>query len=154
MNQLLVLKVPPVALVMIFAFFMYALDKLVPMSTDPTSWHLVIALFLLFFGVWIAVAGVQAFKKAKTTVNPMTPEKSSELVIQGIYQRTRNPMYVGFLCALLGWGLILNNPISLVLCIGFVFYMNKFQIEPEEQALTELFGEQFLQYKAQVKRWL
>lgn len=154
MNQLLVLKVPPVALVMIFAFFMYALDKLVPMSTDPTSSHLVIALFLLFFGGWIAISGVQAFKKAKTTVNPMTPEKSSELVVQGIYQRTRNPMYVGFLCALLGWGLILNNPISFVLSIGFVFYMNKFQIEPEEQALAELFGEKFLQYKAQVKRWL
>lgn len=152
--KLLELKVPPVALVIIFAFLMYALDKLVPMSIDPTSWHIALAIISVIAGVVIAIAGVRAFKKAKTTVNPMTPEKSSELVVQGIYQRTRNPMYVGFLLALAGWGLLLNNPFSLLLCIGFVIYMNKFQIEPEEQALTELFGEQFTQYKNKVSRWL
>ncbi len=154
MTQFLILKVPPVAQVILFAFLMYAVDLIFPMSVDPTHLHFAAALIIVVLGLVIALAGVRAFKQAQTTVNPMTPGKASELVCHGVYQHTRNPMYVGLLFALIGWAMALNNLYALALSVGFVFYMNKFQIEPEEQALTQLFGDQFTQYKAKVKRWL
>ncbi|NRA23032.1 MAG: hypothetical protein HRU08_00855, partial [Oleispira sp.] len=48
-------------------------------------------------GLSIALAGVKEFSLHQTTVNPLEPNKSSTLVTSGIYQLTRNPMYLGML---------------------------------------------------------
>ena len=72
----------------------------------------------------------------------------------GIYRRTRNPMYLGFLVVLLGWGVWLANVVAFLLLPAFVFYMNRFQIAPEERALRERFGESFVVYQGRVRRWL
>jgi protein-S-isoprenylcysteine O-methyltransferase Ste14 len=95
-----------------------------------------------------------SFRKAKTSVNPTKTNLTSTLVTDGIYKNTRNPMYVGFLFFLIGWGFILYNIYSMTLCIGFVLYMNRFQIQPEEKALMSIFGEEFVDYKRRVRRWL
>ena len=44
--------------------------------------------------------------------------------------------------------------LPLALLPFFVLYMNRFQIEPEERALTAKFGEQFREYARSVRRWL
>ena len=36
----------------------------------------------------------------------------------------------------------------------FILYLNQFQIKAEERALTKVFGQQFIQYQAKVRRWL
>ena len=66
----------------------------------------------------------------------------------------RNPMYLGFALALLGWGIFLSNPLSLAMLFVFVGYMNRFQIVPEERALESLFGDAFKAYRSKVRRWL
>lgn len=71
-----------------------------------------------------------------------------------LYRLTRNPMYLGFLWILLGWGIFLSNALAFLILPGFVFYMNRFQIEPEERALTRLFGQAFVAYATQVRRWI
>lgn len=63
-------------------------------------------------------------------------------------------MYVGFLFFLFALGFLLFNFYSLALTAGFVLYMNRFQIQPEETALESLFGEDFRCYKNRVRRWL
>ena len=105
-------------------------------------------------GLSVAATGVLSFRMAETTVNPMKPDSSSALVVSGIYRWTRNPMYLGFLCILIGWGIFLSNAAAFLVLPGFVFYLNRFQIEPEEQALTRLFGETFLTYRSRVRRWI
>ena len=53
--------------------------------------------FLLLFtglGAYVGLAAVASFRKANTTVNPLTPESISSLVVSGIFRRTRNPMYL------------------------------------------------------------
>jgi protein-S-isoprenylcysteine O-methyltransferase Ste14 len=56
--------------------------------------------------------------------------------------------------ALIALGVYLAKPlILLVVATAFVLYMNKYQIEPEEQALQRLFGEDFAAYKNTVRRW-
>ena len=151
------LKMPPLLLVILFALLMWWISleanmAFVQLSLSSTTRALVLVLACVI-GAGFAVSGVKAFRMAKTTVNPTTPNASSSLVTSGIYQYTRNPMYVGFLLSLIGWGFFLANLIALSLCVVFIFYMNRFQIEPEERALENIFGEEVLDYRQQVRRW-
>jgi protein-S-isoprenylcysteine O-methyltransferase Ste14 len=113
-----------------------------------------LAVSLAIAGAAISALGVAAFWRARTTVNPMKPESSSYLVVLGVYTLTRNPMYLGFLLALAGWAIFLSNGLAFLLLPAFIFYMNRFQIEPEERVLTALFGSDFVAYKSRVRRWL
>ena len=72
----------------------------------------------------------------------------------GIYRLTRNPMYLGFLWILLGWGIFLSNAPAFLVLPGFVLSMNRFQIEPDERALTRLFGQACVSYRSHVRRWI
>lgn len=63
-------------------------------------------------------------------------------------------MYLGFLVVLIGWAIFLSNFVAFLLLPAFIFYMNRFQIEPEEKALFALFGKSFVDYKTKVRRWL
>ena len=92
--------------------------------------------------------------RARTTINPVKPSSASSLVITGIYRLTRNPMYLGSLFILLGWAVFLANVLAFLLLPGFVLYINRFQIIPEETALSGIFGSEFATYKANVRRWL
>ena len=92
--------------------------------------------------------------RLKTTLNPMKPELTTVLIKTGIYQYSRNPIYLGFVIILLGWGIYLSNALALLFVAGFVYYMNRFQIEPEEKSLSQIFGAQFEEYKHKVRRWL
>ncbi|HEV8366930.1 MAG TPA: isoprenylcysteine carboxylmethyltransferase family protein, partial [Pyrinomonadaceae bacterium] len=75
-------------------------------------------------------------------------------VSTGVYRFTRNPMYLGLLLTLLGWAAFLSNPASLLFVPIFVLYINRFQIKPEEQVLSSLFGAEYMAYKSRVRRWL
>ncbi|MTI12477.1 methyltransferase family protein [Sansalvadorimonas verongulae] len=148
------LKIPPIALVVIVAVMMWFVGWVTEgfLLSDSVRMFL-LGLFLLA-GVSIGLAGVKSFRQAQTTVNPMTPEAASSLVSSGIFQRTRNPMYVGMALCLTGWGLFLANFYALGGVIGFIVYMTRFQIIPEERALTAHFGIDFESYRKQVPRWL
>jgi protein-S-isoprenylcysteine O-methyltransferase Ste14 len=148
------LKVPPVALVLVTAAAMWVVARAAPALTLPLPYRDAIALGLVLAGVVVSMLGVAAFKRAKTTVNPMNPSSSSALVVLGIYRQTRNPMYLGFALALCGWGAFLSNAPALALLPGFVLYMNRFQIEPEERALELRFGREFVEYTRRARRWL
>jgi protein-S-isoprenylcysteine O-methyltransferase Ste14 len=112
------------------------------------------AVLLAGIGLGICVVGVAAFRKAKTTVNPVQAHNASSLVRHGIYRYTRNPMYLGMLLVLAGWAAFLANPGALVFLPLFVGFMNRFQIQPEERILASLFGVEYASYLAQVRRWL
>ena len=63
-------------------------------------------------------------------------------------------MSLGFLWILLGWGIFFSNAPAVLVLPGFVLFMNRFQIEPEERALTRLFGQAFVAYATRVRRWI
>lgn len=125
-----------------------------PNLNIPFSLRVIIALLIIALGAGFALSGAKAFRSANTTINPLKPETSTTLVTTGIYQCSRNPMYVGFALFLLGLAVFLGAPAALLGVFGFVFYIDRFQILPEERALQELFGEDFTYYRTQVRRWL
>lgn len=148
------LRVPPP----VVALFMAGLGWLASWAAPTLGFILphrsVIALTSLVAGVCVALLGVASFRRARTTVNPLKPEKSSALVISGIYRYTRNPMYLGLLLALLGWAIFLSNALAFVCLPAFILYMNRFQIVPEERVLASRFGPEFTAYLSKVRRWL
>jgi protein-S-isoprenylcysteine O-methyltransferase Ste14 len=148
------LKIPPVLITSLFALVMWLVSRLTPAIPISPALKIIFLLVFASLGAYVGLAAVAAFRKANTTVNPLTPESISSLVVSGIFRRTRNPMYLALLLALTGWGLYLANLLSLLLTIGFIFYMNRFQIQPEERALEEIFGSEFNDYKKQVRRWI
>ena len=94
------------------------------------------------------------FKKYRTTVNPMKPEETTALVTTGIFSMTRNPMYLGLFFAISGTILIFGSWFGIILLIYFVWYINKFQIMPEEEAMEKLFGKKYNEYRQNVRRWI
>lgn len=148
------LRVPPLALVVGFAIAMAAVAYLAPAAHLEVPAKLPVALALAGAGALVSLAGVVAFRQRKTTVNPFTPDQSSSLVATGIYRFSRNPMYLGFLLALVGLGVYLANYAAALLIPAFVVYMNRFQIRPEERVLSEKFGTQFTAYTKAVRRWV
>lgn len=105
-------------------------------------------------GVAITGSAMLSFWSAHTTANPMKPSSASFLVTSGIYGFTRNPMYLGLLFVLVGGALYLGNALAFLFLPAFILYMNRFQIEPEERALTALFGQAFVAYASRVRRWI
>lgn len=152
--DVLKLRVPPPAVALTFAVFMWSIAQVVPTLRFALPARHAIAACVAVTGFCVAIAGVVAFHRARTTVNPLRPEKASSLVVSGIYKLTRNPMYLGLLLVLVAWALVLSNALSVMVVPAFILYMNRFQIEPEEAALTSAFGTDFMRYEARVRRWL
>jgi protein-S-isoprenylcysteine O-methyltransferase Ste14 len=105
-------------------------------------------------GGLIGMAGVVAFRRSRTTVDPRSPSATSALVTTGVYRLTRNPMYVGALLALAAWATHIGNGLAFAGLPAFVVYLNRFQIAPEERVLRATFGSSFGDYQRSVRRWL
>jgi protein-S-isoprenylcysteine O-methyltransferase Ste14 len=148
------LKVPPVAQFVVAAVLMLLVAVSSPFGAFSFPGQLLAASVLLLAAGLVGLAGVRAFLMAGTTVDPFRPDAASRLVAHGIYRRTRNPMYLALLLALVAWGTWLGNAAALLVIPAFVLIMNRFQIQAEERALAQLFGEDFAAYKRAVRRWI
>lgn len=148
------LKVPPVVVLAIVAALMWLGSRIAPAAAFQMPARVATSLIFAVVGVGVAIAGVVSFRHAKTTVNPLKPERASSLVTSGVYRLTRNPMYLGAMITLVGWAVFLANAVGGFGVPFFVLYMNLFQIGPEERTLASLFGAEFAVYRAKVRRWL
>ena len=148
----LALKLPPLLLVALVAAGIWSTSAWLPMLwVTPLRWVGAVGLGLA--GLAVCVAGVWAFRQARTTVSPVVPENASALVVRGIYRWTRNPMYLGFVLGLLAWSLALGTWSGVLWCAALVGYLQRYQIRPEEVVLRQKFGPGYVAYCAQVGRW-
>ena len=105
-------------------------------------------------GLWILISAVNSFKKQSTTVNPIKIENASSLVTSGVFEYSRNPMYLGMALILLGLAFMFNVIGGIIFTILFTIFITKFQIRPEEEVMQRLFEEDFLKYKKNVRMWV
>lgn len=152
--KFLELKVPPVLQVLVIGAAMFGISKILPALQFRVTGSSLLAGGLVILGLAIGIMGVTEFKKAQTTVNPHTPNNATSLVTSGIYQFTRNPMYLGLSLGLLGWALYLSNASAFALLPVFIIYISRFQIQPEEKVMVQKFGDDYQVYTAKVRRWL
>ncbi len=148
------LKMPPLLLVLTMGLGMKYVASLAPSCRVSLPGRYPVAWLAATAGAVICTLGVMQLWRTRTTVNPMKPESASSLVVTGIYGVTRNPMYLGLLLSLFGWAYFLSNGLAFIFLPVFVWYMNRFQIQPEETALSAKFGKDFATYCSRVRRWL
>ena len=151
---MLELKVPPPIVTLVLALLMWLTPAAAGFVQIPDAARVLGSLVLMGVGQAIGIAGLVAFRRAKTTVDPVKASSASSLVTGGVFRHTRNPMYVGFLLTLLAWAVFLVNPLAALWVIVFVLYITRFQIIPEERALASLFGAEYEAYKGRVRRWV
>ena len=148
------IKVLPIVYVILFSAMMYVSSKLFTGYAYTLDYVWMLSAVMFVSGVVIiAISGLQ-FRKSSTTVNPLTPEKTSSLVVTGLYAYSRNPMYVGFFLFLLSFGILLENFVALVFLPLFIMVINRVQIRPEEKTLEMIFGDEYRRYMESVRRWI
>lgn len=148
------LKIPPPAVAALVALAMWRAASIPPLWALQESVRLVVASCLAIVGVIFDIAAILAFRRAKTTINPLRPDKTSAFVAQGIYRVTRNPMYLGLSLLLAAWAVWLAGSWSALGPVAFMLYISRYQIAPEERAMLARFGSAYGEYQSQVRRWL
>lgn len=148
------LKIPPLAVCLIFAGAISAMGHYVPSANLPFPGHEMVAVAAVLVGVAVGAAAIVQFRRVHTTVNPLVPDGASTFVVAGVYRYSRNPMYLGMAVALFGvaawWSTLAGYGLVPLFCI----YLTRYQIKPEERALRARFHDSFLAYSATVRRWI
>jgi protein-S-isoprenylcysteine O-methyltransferase Ste14 len=108
-------------------------------------------LIIALIGFGITGKTNDLFKKYKTT---LYIEKSSNMITEGVFSKTRNPMYIGMFLVLLGSGIAFMNIISLLIPFGFILLIRLAFITKEEKMMHDTFGQDYLDYKNRVRRWI
>ncbi len=127
--------------------FIYPLSIPVPTNIQTVIAYVLIVVSSILFGF-----SLYFFFKTRQNPEPHTP--TNALYTGGIFKITRNPIYLGFLVAQVVVAIKLNN-LYVILTLPFVFWLlNKWVIDPEEVYLQKLFGQEYLDYKNKVRRWL
>jgi protein-S-isoprenylcysteine O-methyltransferase Ste14 len=148
------LRVPPPVVGALMALGMWSASAWGPQWALAPEVRWMAVGMLVLIGLAFDGAALLAFRAAHTTINPLKPERASALVTGGVYWLTRNPMYVGMALFLTAWVVYLSALLPVAGVAVFVAYITHFQIRPEEQVLSELFGEDYARYAARVRRWL
>jgi protein-S-isoprenylcysteine O-methyltransferase Ste14 len=117
----------------------------------PAGWNL-LGLLPMLLGLGITLPADQAFHRAKTTVKPF--EESSVLVTEGVFQISRNPMYLGFVLLLIGIATWLQALTPCLVVPAFAILIDQTFIATEERMLEKRFGDEYEQYRHRVRRWL
>ena len=103
-------------------------------------------------GLWMILSAFFGFQKAKTDVKPWKP--TTAIVAEGFYRYTRNPMYVGMALIYLGVTFAINSIWFLPFLLIVLLVMHYGVILREEKYLEKKFGESYMNYKSQVRRWI
>ena len=150
--MLLNTKIPPPIITILFAVLIFYFSDSFAYVDLP--FKIYFSLFFVLLGFFIIFSSARNFKKKETTVNPIKPEEASQLVTDGFFKITRNPMYLGMLLFLLGLSIYNGLIVGLVFLPLFVGYITFFQIIPEERAMIKIFGEDYKAYMKKVRRWI
>ncbi len=111
-----------------------------------------IGLPLVLGGLAVGLLGVREMKRAGTNVDPREP--TTAIVTGGPYRFTRNPLYLSMTLMYGGITAIANALPAAILLPVALAVMRRGVIEREERYLEGKFGDEYLDYKAQVRRWL
>jgi protein-S-isoprenylcysteine O-methyltransferase Ste14 len=103
-------------------------------------------------GVIVAVRARGQFSKAGTNIVPLM--RSTALVTDGMFARSRNPMYTGLVATVVGVALVLDRAAPWIVVPIFFAILRLHFIRHEERLMEATFGQAYLDYKARVRRWL
>jgi protein-S-isoprenylcysteine O-methyltransferase Ste14 len=154
LSQRLELRVPPPVVMVAAILLMWGLSAAAPGLAFDFPGRRWAAAILIAAGLALGIAAFLQFRRADTTINPMTPDETRAIVTDGLYGVSRNPIYVADVVILAGCALLFANALAFVAAALFIPYVDRFQIRPEERALRARFGGPYETYCREVRRWL
>lgn len=146
-----VIAIPPL-IYLAFLLTGLALDYFSPVAVLPDLVQYTAGFaFIALSGVIIAFT-IPQFRKARTNFSPFKP--ATTLIIGGPFRFSRNPAYLSLGLLYAGIGVTADNLWMLGLLVPTLMAMHYGVISREEQYLESKFGDEYLRYKASVRRWL
>lgn len=146
-----IFPLPPIVL-LLFLLAGVGLQKLFPLGGGRAAIESVIAgNVLMVLGFAIAVLAAREMGRARTSIHPA--KAAAALVTTGVFQRSRNPIYLSFIFFMVGCGLAIANPWMILLAPVLLFYLQERIVKREENYLTQRFGPEYIEYRNKVRRW-
>ena len=127
-------------------------EYFVPTSLLLTLPSIIISLLFSWASLLFIILSLRSFYKVKTAFDAR--RTTSTLVTTSIYKISRNPAYLSLVLFYIGLSFLINSIWIFILVIAVTFPLQKFCIEREERYLEKKFGNQYLEYIKQVRRWL
>ncbi len=127
-------------------------DQFAPVMEVPYPWLRWAGGVFAVLGIGVSVAAKRQFRRAGTNV--YTFEEPGELVVDGLYSMSRNPMYLGLVLAGAGAAMLSATLVGFLLWVAFVSIVRFWYIAFEEHAMQEKFGSRYEEYCRSVPRWL
>lgn len=146
--------IPPPVLALVLALLMGGTALLTGPLPLALEWRGGLAAILALAGTSLRLAAQLSLVRARTTISPLRPQASSQIVRGGVYRYSRNPMYLGRSLQLLAWAAWLASPAALLFVPIYIACVDRWQIAAEERALLDQFGETYAVYRSSVARWL
>jgi protein-S-isoprenylcysteine O-methyltransferase Ste14 len=145
-------KVPPPLIFLTFLLIAYGIEQYLPfeMGQSPILWAISVGTITMGLATILHVAIM--FRRAKTSIEPWKP--TSAIITQGIYAYSRNPIYAGLCFVQIGLGFYLNSLWVVFSFLPAAILINHLVIKREECYLESKFGNEYLNYKERVRRWL
>ncbi len=145
-------KVFPPTYLLIAIGVMVVLHFVFPLMTVVSlPWNLS-GIVPLVVGVAINIVADNTFRRVNTTIKPF--EEPTALVTNGVYRVSRNPMYLGMVLVLAGVAILLGSVTPYIVIPVFMILIERNFIRVEEQRLEQKFGQRWIAYRRQVRRWL
>ena len=122
----------------------------VPIMRDGAC--LVCGIIFIILAPTLALSAFRTMKAAGTNILPSKPALT--IVRSGPFRFTRNPMYLSLCLLQVALGFFLNDWITLLFVVPLALIFHYGVILREERYLSAKFGEPYLEYKREVRRWI
>ncbi len=142
---------PPVLFVMGLGAI-FTLQIVLPIASLNIFPFNLIGIALFIGGLAMAATASRQFRQLQTNIN--TFRNPDQMVTTGLFAYTRNPMYLGFVIALLGAAVFTNAISPFFVVVFFWLVTDRWYISFEEAAMQQVFGEEYDRYKSKVRRWI
>jgi len=145
-------KIHPPILLLLHMFAAFLLNRLFPLPFAFPKIMVWVGYVLILVGIGLAFSAAGRIMQAHTTLDPHG--SVTEIVTSGSYHLSRNPIYLGFVCLLIGFLLVFRTYWGAILSPVFMISLYQLIIKHEEAYLENKFGDVYSNYKTRVKRWL
>jgi protein-S-isoprenylcysteine O-methyltransferase Ste14 len=129
----------------------WILNTFIPLPFVAEGWRFMPGMVLVIIGLGLGLWAIYAMRSKGTS--PLPEQPTTAIVREGPFALSRNPIYLGFTLITIGFAIWSNNLWMGIALVGVLVVMHYGVIFREEKYLAHKFGDEYLQYKAKVRRW-